>query len=121
MHVLSSAHIPRLLKIIRATLFPNNAPGPPRKIPNADEVAAIKRKCAETIVAMVPKPMIARYLGNEGVEEIEDMLGVLGDAYLNKHLIYNLIELLLVRLLPELAEHSVGELMKERLGEEKNL
>lgn len=119
MHILSSAHIPRLLKIIRVTLFPNNAPGPQRKIPDVDEVAAIKRRCAETIVDVVPKPVIARYFGDNSVEEVEDMLGVLGDAYLNKHLIYNMVELLLVRVLPEMGEQSVGGLMKERLGEGK--
>lgn len=127
-HILNPAYIPRLLKIVRATLFPNNAPGPPRKIPDATEVIAIRRRCAETIAAAVPKVVLGRYFdvhGNDAhesvVAEVEEMLGVLGDAYLNKHLMYNLIELIIVRLCPELGEKGVNELMKERIGEEKDL
>ena len=104
-HILNPAYIPRLLKIVRATLFPNNAPGPPRKIPDATEVIAIRRRCAETIVAAVPKVVLGRYFGMYGdgshdkiIDEVEEMLGVLGDAYLNKHLMYNLIELIVVSL-----------------------
>jgi hypothetical protein len=117
-----------VLKIVRATLFPNNAPGPPKKIPDATEVIAIRRRCAETIVAAVPRVVLSRYFGVSPADdhelllaEVEEMLGVLGDAYLNKHLMYNLIELLVVRLLPELGEKGVNELMKERIGEDKDL
>jgi hypothetical protein len=67
-----------------------------------------------------------RYVGvskTEGyeklIDEVEEMLGVLGDAYLNKHLIYNLIELLVVRLLPEMGEKGVNKLMKERVDDDK--
>ena len=124
-HVLNPTYIPKLLKIVRATLFPNNAPGPPKKIPDAAEVIAIRRRCAETIVAAVPKVILGRYFGMSDSEdivmEVEGMLGVLGDVYLNKHLMYNIIELLVVRLLPELGEKGVNELMKERVGEEKDL
>lgn len=48
--------------------------------------------------------------------EIEHgILDVFGDAYCNKHLVYGLLELVLVRLLPELAEKGVTELWEERL------
>lgn len=50
------------------------------------------------------------------VDEIEGLLGVLGDEYCNKHLMYSVLELILVRLMPELAESSVEELLRERLG-----
>ena len=126
-HILNPEYVPRVLKIVRATLFPNNAPGPPKKIPDAEEAIAIRRRCAETIVAAVPRVVLGRYFGVSADEhesllgEVEEMLGVLGDAYLNKHLIYNLIELVIVRLLPELGEKGVNELMKERIGEDKDL
>lgn len=126
-HILNPAYIPRLLKIVRATLFPNNASGPPRRIPDAAEIIAIRRRCAQTIVSAIPDALLYRYFdvkkaeGDEKlIDEIEEMLGLLGDAYLNKHLIYNLIELVIVRLLPEMGEKGVNELMKERLGEEKD-
>jgi len=96
-HILNPAYLPRMLKIVRATLFPNNAPGPPRRIPDATEIVAIKRRCAETIVSAVPVAVLCRYFGikNSGedskdslVGEVEEILDVLGDAYLNRHLIW---------------------------------
>lgn len=51
------------------------------------------------------------------VTEIEsDILDVFGDAYCNKHLMYSALELILVRLIPELAEKGVMELWEERLS-----
>ncbi|KAJ2992848.1 hypothetical protein NUW58_g2029 [Xylaria curta] len=58
--------------------------------------------------------------GNEEEErrlsEIETgIVDIFSDAYFNKHLIYAILELVLVRLVPELAEKGVGELWEERL------
>ncbi|KAI0526230.1 hypothetical protein F5B22DRAFT_148009 [Xylaria bambusicola] len=48
--------------------------------------------------------------------EIETgIVDIFSDAYCNKHLIYGILELVLVRLVPELAEKGVGELWEERL------
>lgn len=48
--------------------------------------------------------------------EIEaGIVDIFSDAYYNKHLIYGILELVLVRLVPELAEKGVGELWEERL------
>ncbi|KAI1124355.1 PXA domain-containing protein [Nemania abortiva] len=57
---------------------------------------------------------------NEGdtraLSEIEaGIVDMFSDAYCNKHLIYGILELVLVRLVPELAEKGVGELWEERL------
>jgi hypothetical protein len=41
-------------------------------------------------------------------------LSCLDDAYLNKHLIFQIVELIVVRLVPELGEQGVRELMDER-------
>ncbi|KAL2020248.1 hypothetical protein VTK56DRAFT_8572 [Thermocarpiscus australiensis] len=50
------------------------------------------------------------------LDEIErGILDVFGDAYCNKHLVYAVVELILVRLMPELAEKGVLELWAERL------
>ncbi len=52
----------------------------------------------------------------EILDEIErGILDVFGDAYCNKHLVYGILELVLVRLLPELAEKGVLELWGERI------
>ncbi|KAI1335486.1 PXA domain-containing protein [Xylariaceae sp. FL0016] len=51
------------------------------------------------------------------LSEIESgILDVFSDTYCNKHLIYGILELVLVRLIPELAERGVGELWEERLS-----
>jgi hypothetical protein len=50
------------------------------------------------------------------MQEIEGWLDVLGDAYMNKHLLFALLELFVVRLMPELAERGPGELLAERAG-----
>ena len=50
------------------------------------------------------------------IDEVEGWLEVLGDVYCNKHLMYSILELILVRLMPELGEHGVEELLEERLG-----
>ncbi|KAH8894832.1 hypothetical protein GQ53DRAFT_762237 [Thozetella sp. PMI_491] len=44
------------------------------------------------------------------------ILDVFGDAYCNKHLMYSVLELVLVRLIPELAERGVTDLWEERLS-----
>ncbi|KAI0405685.1 PXA domain-containing protein [Xylaria palmicola] len=50
------------------------------------------------------------------LSEIEmGIVDIFSDAYCNKHLIYGILELVLVRLVPELAEKGVGELWEERL------
>lgn len=51
------------------------------------------------------------------ISEIEtDILDVFSDPYCNKHLMYSALELVLVRLMPELAEKGVVELWEERLS-----
>lgn len=50
----------------------------------------------------------------EMIAQLEEMLDVFGNAYMNKHLVYNMLELVLVRLVPEMAERGTGELLRER-------
>lgn len=51
------------------------------------------------------------------LSEIETgILDVFSDAYCNKHLMYDVLELILVRLMPELAERGVIDLWEERLS-----
>lgn len=51
------------------------------------------------------------------IAEIETgILDVFGDPYCNKHLMYSALELVLVRLMPELAEKGIVELWEERLS-----
>ncbi|PGH08816.1 hypothetical protein AJ80_07775 [Polytolypa hystricis UAMH7299] len=43
-----------------------------------------------------------------------EILDLFSDTYCNKHLVYSIIEIVLVKLLPELAERGITELMTER-------
>lgn len=108
-----------LLRFARAAVFPNNAPAPPRTIPSAAEALLIRQRCAQTILSLIPTKIQDIYFGSDverRVREVEDVLNTFSDPYCNKHLIYGIIELVLVRLMPELAEKGVEELLAERLN-----
>ncbi len=141
-HVLDPALLPPLLRTVRAALFPKNAPAPTRIPPSAAEALAIRRKCAEVILTLIPGGLQEVYFGsktntnvNTGtgtgtgtvgkdfhsqqerrIREVEEVLDVFGDEYCNRHFMYGVVELVLVRLMPELAEKGVMELCEERLG-----
>lgn len=51
------------------------------------------------------------------VDQVESLLMVFSDEYCNKHLVYSVLELVLVKLMPELIDKGVEELWEERLGE----
>ena len=48
------------------------------------------------------------------VRQVEEILDVFGDSYLNRHLVYNILELVIVRLVPELGESTPSGLLNER-------
>jgi hypothetical protein len=118
--ILNPSSLPVLLRTIRATLFPNNTLGPPRPPPTDEETTAIKRRCAASLLGLVPPKLAAVYFASQKSDvrlaAIEEILGCLDDAYLNKHLVFQIIELIILRLLPELGEQGVRELMEERIG-----
>lgn len=52
------------------------------------------------------------------IRDIEgQVLDLFDDAYCNKHLLYGVVDLIIVRLVPELAEKGIWELRDERLGD----
>jgi hypothetical protein len=120
---LPPAVLPPLLLNLRVALFPGNARGPPTtEPPSSEERLQIRKRCAEAILSLVP-PFISRvYFSvdsdkegeNEMIEQAEQILDVFGDAYLNKHLVYNILELVIVRLVPELGESTPSQLLSER-------
>jgi len=56
--------------------------------------------------------------GEEEVHRrVEDMLDAFGDAYLNKHLIVGIVDLVIVKLFPELAEQSISSILKKEDGQ----
>lgn len=100
-------------------MFPNNMLAPVRVEPDVVQHLAIRRRCAESILELVPPGVRNLYFGvgwEDMVKEVEEGLSIFGDSYCNKHLLYSLVELILVRLLPELSEIGVDELLRERLN-----
>lgn len=57
-------------------------------------------------------------ISEAAVAEVESDLDVWSDAYLNKHVAYAVLELVLVRALPELADEPVSDLIRGRLGDD---
>jgi hypothetical protein len=108
-----------LLLTCRATLFPLNSLAPARERPSAPEQALIRRRCAIAILSLIPELVSNVYFATKQedmkIREVEELLGVFADSYCNRHLMYAIVELVLVRLIPELGEKGVGELMSSRL------
>ncbi|KAE8451216.1 hypothetical protein EG329_004380 [Mollisiaceae sp. DMI_Dod_QoI] len=118
-HVLDPALLPLLLRVGRAAVFPNNALAPPRIIPSSTEQLLIRRRCAETILSLIPVKVQDVYFGasiERRVKEVEEALNVFDDAYCNKHFLYGFVELIIVRLMPEITEKGVADLLEERLS-----
>ncbi|KAG5975151.1 hypothetical protein E4U55_007829 [Claviceps digitariae] len=133
----SASQLPSILRTLRASLFPNNAPGTSSLFPPSSdaEFQALRRRAATALWTLVPSPIGRAYFGGglwpalgkaqaadpghedaAMLDELEGLLDVVGDRYCNKHLMYSIVELILVRLIPELQDHGVEELLRERLG-----
>jgi hypothetical protein len=118
-YVLDPTLLPVLLRSARAAVFPNNAPASPRIIPSPEEQLLIRRRCAQTILSLIPAQIQDIYFGPDietRIKDVEDVLNTFDDSYCNKHLLYGIVELILVRLMPELAEKGIEELLEERLS-----
>ena len=48
------------------------------------------------------------------IQGVENILEVFDDSYMNKHLMFSIVELLFIRLVPELIEKTPEELLEER-------
>lgn len=134
--ILHQSHFPPLLRTLRGVLFPNNGLGKQAMFPPSSdaELLALRRRTASALLGLIPESIGSLYLGgrlplfrgsnsdngpesNEKmVDEVEQLLMVLSDEYCNKHLMYGVLELVLVRLMPELTEKGVEDLWEERLG-----
>lgn len=92
-------------------MFPNNSLGPGRVPPTSEEALQLRAKCAAAIIAALPpivvKQVFAGRQEEEVQEQVEEMLDTFGDAYLNKHLVVAIVDLVVVRLFPELVEQRI--------------
>lgn len=116
--IFNPTFLPAVLRTVRATLFPNNALGPQRQPPSDDEARKIKRRCATSVLKLIPPKLASIYFATRDrgtqLAHVEEVLSCLDDAYINKHLIFQIVELIILRLVPELGKQGVRELMEER-------
>jgi hypothetical protein len=104
--LLNPAALPLMLQAVRNAIFPNNMLGPPRVPPSHDETIAIKHECARVVVEAVPEYVRSRFFATSEFalmqEDVEATLDLFADSYINKHLLMSIVELIVVRLFPEL-------------------
>lgn len=103
--------LPSVLATARVAVFPDNALAPGRDVPTEDEVVAIRSECARAVVDAIPAVIRTRFFATRDKDlmrqDIEIDLDLFADAYLNKHLLIRVIELLFVRLFSELSETNI--------------
>lgn len=118
--ILNPALVPVVLRTVRATLFPNNGMGPARQIPTEEETKKIKRRCAGSLLGLLPPKVAVAFLASDSKvaqhQQVEAILDCLEDAYLNKHLIFQILELIVLRIAPELEQQGIQDLIEERTG-----
>ena len=71
---------------------------------------------AELVAADSSSSVLRKPRTHVQLQQVEEVLTCLDDTYLNKHLIFQIVELIIVRLVPELGERGVRELLEERTG-----
>lgn len=102
------ALLPPALQAIRRAIFPDDALGPARVPPDGDGVLAIRRECARVIVEVVPPYVRSKYFATQDVaamrDDVEDSLDLFADSFINKHLVVEIVELIFLRLFPEIGE-----------------
>jgi len=115
--ILNPTRLPAILLIIRTNLFPNNSLGPGRVPPTAEEALEIKRTCAAKIIVDIPdfvrEKLFASVEPKAAARQVEDMLDIFGDVYLNKHLVFAIVDLVFLRLFPEMERQSISSLLDE--------
>ncbi|KAJ8610754.1 hypothetical protein MRB53_038396 [Persea americana] len=99
--------VPSVLHAARSAIFPNNLLAGARSPPTGDEIIAIKKDCAKAIVEAIPEPFRTRVFATDDphliAADVEQSLDWFASPYINKHLIVSALELITVRLFPELA------------------
>ncbi|KAF1827771.1 uncharacterized protein K489DRAFT_375916 [Dissoconium aciculare CBS 342.82] len=100
--------LPSSLALVRTSLFPQNQPAPPRaSIPTPSEAIELRAECARTIIDALPHAARRVIFATTDLRDMQrdlerDVLDLIGDKYLNKHLLVRIVDLLAVRLFPEI-------------------
>lgn len=106
------------IRATRQTLFgmDNGMLGPPRVYPTDQEQKEAREKAMLTILTCTPNNICSLLFGDSPKEGIYEVLDLLDNKVVNKHLIYNILDHLITALVPELADMTPQELMNLKLG-----
>ncbi|KAK9479347.1 PXA domain-containing protein [Lipomyces japonicus] len=117
-YVLTSQFACSVLVISRQTLFPNNGPmAPPRIYPSVEEKQQILKQVQKNILRAIPVKIRKQVLGDDAIRGVEELLSPFDNKFANKHLLFFLVDMIIIKILPELAEQTPEELKVWRLGE----
>jgi hypothetical protein len=89
--------VAKVLQTARNALFPSGYMGPPRVVPTEGEQQVLRARVLEHI-----NKKLGRF-APAGSDSLELLLSVFDDARINKYLVFNLFELLILEAFPELA------------------
>lgn len=103
-----------ILQNARRVVFPNDGPmGPPRIIPNPQQQLEIKVRTRQVMLDVIPDGVVSTVLG--GAEEcVDHFLGIFENKTINKHLVYRLLDYLVLALVGELGELTPSQLKQAR-------
>ncbi|KAK9235477.1 PXA domain-containing protein [Lipomyces kononenkoae] len=119
-YIMTSQFACSVLALSRQTLFPNNGPmAEPRIYPDDAEKGAILKRVYGNILRVVPMRVRKQVLGDDALQGLEELLSPFENKFANKHLLYFLFDMVIVKVLPELALKTPEELKVWRLGEEE--
>jgi len=117
-HVFQERTIATALRAARDALWPGGIMQPPRIPPTPSESIEIRRTAEVAALNALPHIIRKLLLGTEEQQQNENMselFDLLGRKECNKHLLMFLIDLMVVRLIPELTEMSPKELYDWRM------
>ncbi|KAK9243702.1 PXA domain-containing protein [Lipomyces tetrasporus] len=119
-YIMTSQFACSVLALSRHTLFPDNGPmAEPRPYPSEAEKRAILKRVHGNILRVVPVRVRKQVLGDDALQGVEELLSPFENKFANKHLLYFLFDMVIVKVLPELAQKTPEELKVWRLGEEE--
>lgn len=90
--------------------------GPPKEGPGWEERERIRGQAEEALVECVPGLLKGVWFDDGGRGWAGEVLEVWSEKVCNKHLVYNILDLVVGRVLPELVERGPGEVVKVRMG-----
>ncbi|KAK9382416.1 PXA domain-containing protein [Kockiozyma suomiensis] len=118
-YIMTSQFACSVLAVSRQALFPNNGRmAAPRIYPSDEEKKQILARVHKNILRVVPERMRKQVLGDDALSGVEELLSPFENKFANKHLLYFLFDMVIVKVLPEMAEMTPEELKQWRLGDE---